>query len=193
MQLPFHGPLSFGRAGMVAQWYDLQLDRHAGDPGSTRNPALGKQLSRDYPIDVPATPTLPDAELRYLEALDWCKWAKGGCSFLLSAQVWSSCRRPEGPAVDSGAINDRLGCIAIIVMTRTLIPLPLMDFGATLPPRARPPGCIFIAALTPSTPFFLSILSTLLCLLSFLSSLAFLRSRLIWIVPPRPPFLSLFD
>ena len=29
----------------------------AGDPGS--NPALGKQRSRDYPIDVPATPSSP--------------------------------------------------------------------------------------------------------------------------------------
>ena len=33
------------------------LSRDAGDPGS--NPALGKQWSHDYPIDVPATPTLP--------------------------------------------------------------------------------------------------------------------------------------
>ena len=41
--------------------------RDAGDPGS--NPALGKQWSRDYPIDVPATPTLPDANLRFQEAI----------------------------------------------------------------------------------------------------------------------------
>ena len=47
------------------------------------NPALGKQWSHDYPIDVPATPTLPNANLRYQEALDWSKWTKGGCSFLL--------------------------------------------------------------------------------------------------------------
>ena len=39
--------------------------------------------SRDYPIVVPATPTLPDANLRYEGALDWRKWTKGGCSFLL--------------------------------------------------------------------------------------------------------------
>ena len=59
--------------------------RDAGDLGS--NPALGKQWSRDYQIDVPATTTLPDANLRYQEALDCCKWTKGGCSFLLlSAQ-----------------------------------------------------------------------------------------------------------
>ena len=53
-----------------------------GDPGS--NPALGKQRLRplrDYLIDVFATPTLPDANLRYQEALDWRKWTKGACSF----------------------------------------------------------------------------------------------------------------
>ena len=38
------------------------------------------------------SPSLPDANLRYLEAFDWRKWTKGGCSFLLlSAQFWSSC------------------------------------------------------------------------------------------------------
>ena len=36
---------------------------------------------RDYPIDVPAKPTLPDAYLRYKEALDWCKWTKGRPGF----------------------------------------------------------------------------------------------------------------
>ena len=46
---------------------------------------------------------------------------------------------------------------------------------------------------TLSLPLFLSLLSTLLCLLCFLSSLDSLRSRLIWTVPPRPPFLSAFD
>ena len=46
------GPRSFDRAVMV-------LTRDAGDPGSNLNPALDKQWSRDYPIDVPATPTLP--------------------------------------------------------------------------------------------------------------------------------------
>ena len=39
--------------------------RDAGDPDS--NLALGKQWSRDYPTDVPATPTLPKANLRYQE------------------------------------------------------------------------------------------------------------------------------
>ena len=42
-------------------------------------------------------------------------------------------------------------------------------------------------------PFFLSLLSTLLCLLSFLCFLDSLRSCLIWTLPPRPPFLSAFD
>ena len=37
--------------------------RVAEDPGS--RPALGKQRSRDYPIDMSATPTLPHANLRY--------------------------------------------------------------------------------------------------------------------------------
>ena len=39
-------------------------------------PALGTQWSRDYLIDVPATSTLPNANLRYQEALDWLKWTK---------------------------------------------------------------------------------------------------------------------
>ena len=49
----------------------------AGDQGS--NPALGKQRSR-VPDRCPATPTLPDANFRYQEALDWRKWTKGECS-----------------------------------------------------------------------------------------------------------------
>ena len=32
-----------------------------------------------------AGPTTPDANLRYQDALDWRKWTKGGCSFLLSS------------------------------------------------------------------------------------------------------------
>ena len=72
--------------------------RDAGGPGS--NPALGKQWSRDYPIDVLATPKLTDTN-RYQEApsLDWRKWTKEGCSFLLLfAQFWSSCHGPSGRA-----------------------------------------------------------------------------------------------
>ena len=55
------------------------MTRDAGDTGS--NPALGKQWSHEYPIDVPATPTLPYASLRYQEALDWRNWTTEGCSF----------------------------------------------------------------------------------------------------------------
>ena len=63
---------------------------YAGDPGSNR--ALGKQSQlsrRDYPIDVSATPTLPDADLRYQEALDWRKWLKEDAA--------TSCVRGAGP------------------------------------------------------------------------------------------------
>ncbi len=35
------------------------------------NPALGKQWSRDYPDEVSAPSTLPDANLHYQEAFDW--------------------------------------------------------------------------------------------------------------------------
>ena len=49
--------------------------RGAGDPGS--NAALGKQWSRDYPIDVPATPMLPNTNLRYQEALRASTCASG--------------------------------------------------------------------------------------------------------------------
>ena len=50
--------------------------RDAGDPAFDSEPCLGrpgKQWSRasDYAIDVPATPTLPDTNLRYQEAFDW--------------------------------------------------------------------------------------------------------------------------
>ena len=50
--------------------------RAEGDPGS--NPALGKQWSREHPDEVSAPPTLPDANLRYQEALDCAKRTKGG-------------------------------------------------------------------------------------------------------------------
>ena len=58
--------------------------RDAGDSGL--NPALGKQRSRDYPIEVPVTPTLPcHANPSYQEALYFKlrEWTKGGCCFLL--------------------------------------------------------------------------------------------------------------
>ena len=49
-----------------------------------------------YLCPSPATPTLPGAKLCYQEALDWRKWTRGRCSFLLFrvklsalAQFWS--------------------------------------------------------------------------------------------------------
>ena len=41
-------------------------------------------LTLDYPIIVSATLMIPYAYLCYQEALDWHKWTKEGCSFLLS-------------------------------------------------------------------------------------------------------------
>ena len=48
------------------------LGKSTGPAQRVSNPALDKQWSRDYPIDVPATPTRPDhdAYIRYQEALD---------------------------------------------------------------------------------------------------------------------------
>ena len=72
----------FDRAVMVAQWYDLQLE--AREPGfePLPGPDLGKQWSRDYPSDVHATHTLPDANFRHQEAL------KGACSFHLVTRIF---------------------------------------------------------------------------------------------------------
>ena len=79
-------------------WYMIDtvmqsMSWDAGDPGL--NCALGKQWSRVYLIDVPATPMLPNlnANLHHQEALNWHKWTKGESSFLLfwSAEFWSSC------------------------------------------------------------------------------------------------------
>ena len=44
---------------MVAQWYDLRLETH-----ETRVRNQGKQRSRDHPIDAPAAPDPPEANLR---------------------------------------------------------------------------------------------------------------------------------
>ena len=57
---------------------DLQLAASSACGGrpalaGPKGPALGKQWSRDYSIDVPAMPTLPNYNLRYQEALDWRK------------------------------------------------------------------------------------------------------------------------
>ena len=64
---------------------DSRNDGGAGEapPPLDSSPALRKQWSRDFPADVPAVPTLPDADLRYQAALDWRKWTNGGCSFRL--------------------------------------------------------------------------------------------------------------
>ena len=51
---------------MVAQWNDLRLE--------TRTWPAGFETCLDYPIDAPVTPTLPDANLRYQEALYWRRW-----------------------------------------------------------------------------------------------------------------------
>ena len=90
MQLPSVVSSSSGWHGSSSQSVIRSTTRDAEDPGS--NPALGKQWSRDYPIDIPVTLALLDANLRYQEALDWRKWTKGGwttggCRFhLLSAR-----------------------------------------------------------------------------------------------------------
>ncbi len=57
--------------------------RAEGDPGS--NPALDKQWSRDYLDEVSASPTLPDANLRYQDALDWLTMDKRRKLDLLSS------------------------------------------------------------------------------------------------------------
>ena len=67
MQLPLLVSTYFYWTATVAQWYYLR----PGDTGGPRsNHALGKQRSRDHPINVPTTPMLPNANLRYQEALD---------------------------------------------------------------------------------------------------------------------------
>ena len=73
----FFCPRSFDRAQavMVAVWYDLRLETLET---RVRTTAFGKQWSRDYPIDVSATAALPNANLRYQEALDKRKSASSG-------------------------------------------------------------------------------------------------------------------
>ena len=51
-----------------------------GGPGF--EPCLGQAVVTLLPDRCPRT-YAPDANLRYQEALDWRKWTKGGCSFLL--------------------------------------------------------------------------------------------------------------
>ena len=57
-----------GKLQLSGMIYDRDSRRGLAEPG---NPALGRQQSRDSPIDVPATQTIPDAKLRYHDALDW--------------------------------------------------------------------------------------------------------------------------
>ena len=52
---------------MVARWYDLRLETRETQ---VRTQPLGKQWSRDYPIDLTLT-------FATKEALDWRKWTKG--------------------------------------------------------------------------------------------------------------------
>ena len=79
-------PRSFDRAVMVAQpeWYNLRLVTRET---WVRTLPWASRWSRDHPVDISSTPTLPHANLRYQEALDWRKWTKGGRRIpLLSAQ-----------------------------------------------------------------------------------------------------------
>ena len=64
---------------MLAQWYDLQLDTR-----ETRLRTL-PWASRVY-VTTRSMSTLPHANLRYQEALDWCKWTKERCSFLFTVR-----------------------------------------------------------------------------------------------------------
>ena len=57
---------------MVARWYDLRLETRETQ---VRTQPLGKQWSRDYPIDLTLT-------FATKEALDWRKWTKGGVVIL---------------------------------------------------------------------------------------------------------------
>ena len=60
------------RYGHVKQWNGIRYSH------------LGRQSSRDYPMDAPPNikrAMLPDAKLCYQEALNWSKWTKGGCNF----------------------------------------------------------------------------------------------------------------
>ena len=71
----FFSPRSFDQAVMASSSVVRSTTRDAGDPGTKPGFDPCKQWSCDYPIDVPATPMLPDDNLRYQEAqaLDWRK------------------------------------------------------------------------------------------------------------------------
>ena len=75
-----------------------------GGPGF--EPCLGQAVVTLLPDRCPRT-YAPDANLRYQEALDWRKWTKGGCSFLLlSAHFWSSCHAQQRRGDSAGAGED---------------------------------------------------------------------------------------
>ena len=65
----------------------------AGLNGIADPAAMGKQRSSNCLIDVPATPTLPNANFRYYEAPDGAVKLKPGCtgSFQLEVQASKSC------------------------------------------------------------------------------------------------------
>ena len=71
--------------GTVTEVRADYLQRHCRwRPGI--EPCLGQTWSRDYPVVISRpTPTLPDANLRYQDALYWRKWTtsnlKGGWDF----------------------------------------------------------------------------------------------------------------
>ena len=71
----------------------------AGDPGS--NPALGKHGHCDVTTRSPSprrpTPTPPDANLRYQDALDWRKWTKGGWDFPFCPRSFGKAVMAAGP------------------------------------------------------------------------------------------------
>ena len=80
---------SFVRAVLIELSWQLSgtsYDSRRGRPEF--EPCLGQAVVTC--TDVPQLPRCYN--LRYQEALDWLKWTKGGCSFLLlSAQIRSSC------------------------------------------------------------------------------------------------------
>ena len=84
--------------------YDLRLETREFGVRTLGKP---EQWSCDYPtrIDEPTTPTLPKINFSYQEALNWRKWTKGGCSFLLlSAQHGFKFDRPASVTDDGCSV-----------------------------------------------------------------------------------------
>ena len=86
--------------------------RDAGDPGSS--PAWGKQWSRDYPIDVPATLPMLTVTFATKEALDWqqlertIKWRMQLPSFVCAVLIDLSRLRTR-PAGQCALVNATYG------------------------------------------------------------------------------------